>query len=77
MKRLPITAARNIAEQYDQDQVILVTWDAVDGLMHVVTYGKTIKGCADAAAGGNLVKRALGFPESKCNTKPRRLRQKR
>ena len=76
MKRLPIQAAKDVAERYNQQQVILVAWDAADGLTHVVSYGTTLAACEQAAAGANVVKRALGFPEELCNTKPSRVRRR-
>jgi len=39
-KPIPIEAAKRIAEEFDKDQVIIVTWDNVDEMMHVATYGK-------------------------------------
>jgi hypothetical protein len=71
-KSIPIKAARDIAAAYDKDQVIIVTWDKLHGTTHVTTYGKTTEECIQAAKGGNLVKRALGWPEEQCNAKPRR-----
>jgi hypothetical protein len=49
MKRLPITAAKLVAEKYDQAQVILMTFDKSDNLVHVVSYGRTKKDCSEAA----------------------------
>jgi len=72
MKKLPIKAAKEVSKKYNQDQVILVTFDRTDGLTHVVTYGKTLKDCEEAAIGGNLIKKFIGFPENLCNSKPRR-----
>lgn len=76
MKRLPIKAAKDIAEKYGQAQVILVTWDETDKLVHTVSYGRTVKECELAARGANLVRRALGFPEQLCHEKPARVRRK-
>lgn len=74
-KRIPITAAKRIAEQYLQDQVILITFDKTTGLTHVVTYGKTKEDCDQAAQGGNKLKREfLKWPEELCNARPRRMR---
>ncbi len=75
-KKIPITAAKRIAKDYDKDQVIIVTWDKPHGTIHVTTYGKTIKDCGEAAQGGNFVKKALGFPEDDCNAVPVRIRKK-
>lgn len=60
--RLPIKAAKDVAREYDCRQVILVAWDGER--THVVTYGKTTEECDQAAQGGDLVKKALGWPKS-------------
>lgn len=73
-KNIPIKAAKEIANLYDKDQVIIVTWDSKYGKTHVTTYGKTLEDCAQAAQGGNMVKKALGWPDDKCNDVPKRLR---
>ena len=72
-RRIPISAAKNIAKEHGQQQVILVTWDGEK--THVVTYGETTEACAQAASGGNLVKRALGWPESMCDEQPSRVKK--
>lgn len=72
MKRLPIQAAKDLAKKYDQDQVILVTWDKKDNRIHSVSYGKTRSDCKQAAIGINMVREALGFPEEKCHATPTR-----
>lgn len=46
-KRIPITAARRVAEACDLKQVLLIGWDGER--VHVVTYGKTKEDCAAAA----------------------------
>lgn len=61
-KRLPITDAKALAKKHSLRQVILLAWDGER--THVVTYGSTQEDCAQAAAGGNKVKAALGWPES-------------
>jgi hypothetical protein len=63
-KRIPISAAAAIGKAHQQSQVIVVTWDPVNGLTHVVTWGKTKQDCANAAIGGNVVKQALGWPSA-------------
>lgn len=72
--KIPISAAKTIADEYGQSQVVVVTFDKETGLTHVITYGKSNEECAQAAIGGNFVKRALGWPESLCNAKPERLK---
>lgn len=68
--KIPIVAARRIADEYGQSQVIMVTFDKTTGLTHVITYGATAEDCRQAADGGNFIKRALGWPEKLCNAKP-------
>lgn len=69
-KRIPIAEARRVAEAQGLSQVILVGWDGE--YMHVVTYGRSQADCEQAARGGNLVKKALGFPPEFCEMKPAR-----
>ena len=74
-KSVPISAAKQIAKDFEKDQVIIVCWDKEHGKTHVTTYGKTIDDCSQAAKGGNLVKKALGWPDELCHTKPARARK--
>lgn len=69
--RIPIEAAKCIAANHSCRQVIIVAWDGK--LTHVVTYGRTTEECDQAAMGGNLVKKALNWPESMCNAEPSRV----
>lgn len=45
--RIPIAAAKGIADRHDLKQVLLIGWDGEH--VHVVTYGKTKADCAKAA----------------------------
>lgn len=74
VERIPIVAAKRIADDYGQRQVVLVTWDG--STTHVVTYGRTVEECGQAAQGGNFVKRALGWPETLCNDVPARRKRR-
>ena len=76
MKKIPIQVCKDIAKTYEQDQVILVTWDKAKNRTHVVTYGKTVKDCKEAAIGGNKVKKTLGWPDEMCHAVPDRVRKK-
>lgn len=69
MKRLPIKAAKELAEKYNQDQVILVTWDKKDKCTHTVSYGKTKEDCKQAEKGINFVRLALRYPPRKLTSK--------
>lgn len=71
-KDIPIEVAQRIAEEFDKDQVIIVTWDKLHGRTHVTTYGKTLEECHQAAKGGNMIKRALGWPDELCQVNPDR-----
>jgi hypothetical protein len=75
-KRIPISAAKEIAKRYGQDQVIMMTFDKETGLTHVVSYGKTKLDCEQAAHGANLMKKTLKFPEELCNSVPARTKNK-
>ncbi len=70
-KRVPIKAAKQIAEQHSCRQVIVMAWDGER--THIVTYGKGKDDCAQAAAGGNMLKQKWGWPE--CNDQPSRMRK--
>ncbi len=55
MKRIPIKAAKLIAEEYGYDQVIIVA-RAVEVGEHVTTYGVDNKNCIVAARIGDFLK---------------------
>lgn len=60
MTRLPIKAARDIAEKYGWDQVIIVARKVGDnGFEHVVTYGDGGAHCEAAARAGMAIKHHL------------------
>lgn len=69
-KRIPVSAARKIAQEHVCRQVILLAWDGQS--THIVTYGVTADDCAQAAAGGNMLKERWGWPE--CNDQPSRVK---
>ena len=75
-KPIPIKAAKIIAEAYDKDIIIILTYDKEHKLEHVTTYGRTAEDCDNAAEGGNRLKRALGWDESLCNATPNRVKKK-
>lgn len=68
---IPFEVAKRIATDHELRQVILVCWDGVR--THVVTYGVDLVESAQAGQGGNVVKRALGWPESLCDAWPARI----
>jgi hypothetical protein len=71
MKRIPVKAASNIGKEYNAKQVILLVWDGE--LTHIVTWGKTVDDCSQAADGGNMLKQKWGWPE--CNDQPSRVKK--
>lgn len=73
MKRIPIKTAKDIAEKYDANIVIITAWDTKTGTSHVTTYGRSREECIWAAAGGNQIKRdLLKWPEEECHAQPAR-----
>lgn len=71
--RIPITSAKEVATKYDLTQVIIVAWDGEK--THVVTYGKSITDCDQAARGGEFIKKALGWPQELWRTEPPRVKR--
>jgi hypothetical protein len=55
VKPIPINKARDIAETYGYDIVIIVGWKS-DGREHLTTYGRTKQWCDWAAAGAKRFK---------------------
>ena len=58
MKRIPITAAKRIAEDYGYDQVIIYARKVGEALeqQHMTTYGVTKEHCRVAADIGDFLK---------------------
>lgn len=54
--KLPVEAAKDVAECYDLDQVILIARSHKDNLIHFVTYGKSDQDCGMAAMDGRKLK---------------------
>ena len=75
-KKMPISAAKELAKKYDKDQIIILAWDKTTGDHWVTTYGKSIEDCAQAAEGGNRIKEFLGFPKEAYQSKPARIKRK-
>jgi hypothetical protein len=58
--RLPIQDAKELAHKRGLRQVVLLAWDGER--THVVTYGKSIEDCDQAAQGGEKMKKLMGWP---------------
>ena len=64
VKPIPIVAARNVAEQYGYDQVIIIARRVGDdGVEHCTTYGRDAVNCRVAARIGDFLKhKVMGWP---------------
>lgn len=58
-KRIPVSAAKFIADKYEWRQVIVLAWDGESGTTHITTYGTTMADCKMAAEGGRLIAERL------------------
>ena len=74
--RLPISAAKKLAQEYSLREVIIIARNEHDDTAHVVTYGKSLEDCRLAAESGNNLKRHMGWPEELCSAMPSRLKRK-
>jgi hypothetical protein len=64
--RIPPERLEEFARSLGLQQAILVGWSAATGTTHVVTWGDSLVDSAQAAQGGNVIKRSIGFPECSC-----------
>lgn len=71
--RIPIDALRQLAKRYALTHTILFATD-VQKASHVVTYGRSVVACGEAADFGNKMKTALGWPEA-LHAQPSRVRR--
>lgn len=75
VKRIPISILKDVSKKYGQTHVVMMTFDRSSGLTHIVTYGKSVKDCEQAAEGGNFIKKVLGWPDKLCHVTPARSRK--
>ena len=65
MKRIPISAARRVAELYGYDQVVIIARKVGESPdphgEHVTTYGVTKEHCRVAARMGEKLKEMMGW----------------
>ena len=47
MRKIPVSAAKSVADKYDLSQCLLIGFDGEN--VHVVTYGKTKRDCQAAS----------------------------
>src|SRR5512146_3127903 len=57
---VPVEAAKAIAEQYQKDAVVVLSWDQAHQLTHTTTYGKSAFDKENAAAVGEICTKAIG-----------------
>lgn len=62
MKRIPISAAKRIADDYDYDQVVVYARKVGDaGGEHMTTYGRTKLHCDVAAKMAGVLQKFMGW----------------
>lgn len=65
MKRIPISAAKAVAEEYGYDQIVIyarkIGEDPEPHGEHMTTYGVDTKHCIIAARIGNTLKKFMGW----------------
>jgi hypothetical protein len=54
-KRVPVTAAKNIADTYDKEEIIILAIDRKHDKVHITTYGKTKAACKTAEMTGDFL----------------------
>jgi hypothetical protein len=64
-KPVPVDAARRIANLYEKDLALIVTWDRTHNLTHVTTYGRTVELKEVAASAGERIAKMLGLDPGK------------
>lgn len=74
-KRIPVSDAKHFGEKNNQTQVLILCRGA-DGFDHVVTWGKSVEQCDEAAIMGNRLKTMLGW-SSNTSAEPSRIKKLR
>ena len=62
--RIPIERLKELSRALELSHVILLAHHPASGEDHIVTYGKSLKDCSQAAEFGNALRHAMGWPES-------------
>lgn len=57
---VPVTVAQKISEEFEKDQVVILSYDRKHNLTHTTTYGVTAFDKENAAASGEIVAKAIG-----------------
>lgn len=71
-KRIPIKALKDFSSKFGLTHAILYAHDG--RLNHIVTYGKNVEQCSQAADFGNKMKDLLGWPR-KLHAQPSRVKK--
>ena len=72
--RIPIKELKSLASKYSLSHVILFAHQPDENKDHIVTYGKTLEACSQAADFGNDLKDHMDWPKS-LHTQPARVRR--
>ncbi|MEN6434172.1 MAG: hypothetical protein ABFD06_15170 [Smithella sp.] len=70
MKEITISMAEKISKETGYDEIVIFGYNPISKQQHVTTFGKTKEQCIDAAKAGNFLKKALGWPDELCKSKP-------
>jgi hypothetical protein len=62
--RIPVQVLKDIAKKYDLTHIVMLAYHPEAATNHVVTYGKSVEDCSEAADFGNTLKTSLGWPEA-------------
>lgn len=71
--RIPIKALKELSKKYNLSHVILFAHHPDSKDDHIVTYGKSVKDCSQAADFGNLIKDFMDWPK-RLYTQPQRVK---
>ncbi len=74
-KKIPISDIKALAKKHDLTHVVLYGYDENNNMQHIVTYGKSVEQCSQAADAGNMIKKVLSWPESLHNAQPSRVKK--
>jgi hypothetical protein len=61
-KRIPVSAAKRISQEYNFPEVVIFAYDPATGKQHITTYGANKAQCKDAAKAADFLKVALKWP---------------
>lgn len=64
-KRVPITAAREVAKKYDKQEIVILAIDREFNKIHITTYGVSKHYCLNAEITGDFLTEVLGIRKPK------------